>query len=259
MHRLAGQPWLPKEVKINKDRIQSPSPQQHPHKIPSVAFCTGSCKLDLVFYWPLVKSFLQIPSSPNPLLSSAAAEVAEENLSFFVRQLFSLFFKECEVKRNQTDGRRVWRLRLGCRNWGTLCLLFMHSGRQHKFLWGKQSLDVSAIHSPLLLFAVTASMGASYGGKVIESDRKITLGSHVILNSVGAWSWDLLLLSHTQFAESLLTPNENLSTLPSYLYILCWCLLQVRIRVNSWNSQAHDNVTAKSLKGYREKKKTFKN
>lgn len=83
----------------------------------------------------------------------------------------------------------------------------------------------------------------------------MTLGSHVILNSVGAWTWELLPPSHTQSVESLLSANQNLSTLPSYLYLLCWCLPQVsqifRIRVNSWNFWPHDNVTAKFLKGFR--------
>lgn len=48
----------------------------------------------------------------------------------------------------------------------------------------------------------------------------MTLVFPVTLNSVGAWTWELLPLSHTQFAESLLSVNQNLSTLPSYLYLL---------------------------------------
>lgn len=75
-----------------------------------IVFYIGSCKLDLAFYRPLLKSFLQNPSSPNPLLSSAgAAEVAEENLSFFFffKQFLSLFLKQSEVKRDQIDGRSL--------------------------------------------------------------------------------------------------------------------------------------------------------
>lgn len=49
----------------------------------------------------------------------------------------------------------------------------------------------------------------------------MTPGSHVTLNSVGAQTWELLPFSHTQFAESLLSVNQNLATLPSYLYLLC--------------------------------------
>lgn len=41
----------------------------------------------------MAKSFLQIPSSPNPLLSSAPA-AAEENLSF--SQTASFFFSQAE-------------------------------------------------------------------------------------------------------------------------------------------------------------------
>lgn len=170
MHKLAGQPWLPKGVKINEARIQSPSPQQHPHRIPSVTFCSGSCKLDLVFYRLLVKSFLQIPSSPNPLLSSAAAEVAEENLSFFFfSDSFFLFFSR-SVNWKEIDGRLMagefegfhWAAGIEELYVFFLCRVDDNINSCEE----KQSLDVSAIHSPLLLFAVTASTGASYGGKV---------------------------------------------------------------------------------------------
>lgn len=104
-----------------------------------IVFYIGSCKLDLAFYRPLLKSFLQNPSSPNPLLSSAgAAEVAEENLSFFFfSNSFFLFFSS-RVKWKETKLMAgVWRPLLCHRNWETLCLVLTRVGQEPQFLLGK--------------------------------------------------------------------------------------------------------------------------
>lgn len=136
MHRLESQLLFPEEVKIN--RVQNPSAQQPLYAIPSVVFRIGGCKLGLVFYRPLVNPFLQITSSPNPLLSSAAEWQKKICLFFFFSpDSFFLFFS------SRVKGKEI-RLMAGgfeglCWATGTLCLclFFTHVEKEPQFLLGK--------------------------------------------------------------------------------------------------------------------------
>lgn len=82
-----------------------------------------------------------------------------------------------------------------------------------------------------------------------EKDRKMTPGSHVTLNSVGAWTWELLPFSHTQFAVSLLSVYQNLhiAFTPVSTVMSSTGQSVLQNKTNSWSSWPQDKVTAKNF------------